>query len=50
LLGLVVSGSMAHRIGITNVFYATAALLVLITVFGYFIVPQQQAEPAVSAD
>jgi MFS family permease len=50
LLGLVVSGSMAHRIGITNVFYATAAMLVLITIFGYFVVPQQRAEPAVGAD
>lgn len=43
LLGLVVSGSLAHRIGITNVFFATAALLAALATFGYFIAPRGEA-------
>ena len=43
LLGLVVSGSLAHRIGITNVFFATAALLAGLAVFGWFIAPRSEA-------
>ncbi|MFN0086522.1 MAG: MFS transporter [Blastocatellia bacterium] len=42
LLGLVVSGSLAHRIGITNVFYATAVLLALLAAFGYFLAPSTE--------
>ncbi len=45
LPGLVLSGSMAHRIGISNVFYATAALLALMSLFGYFSL-RKQNQPA----
>jgi len=41
LIGLVFSGSLAQTLGITNLFYASAAMLLLITVFGYFRLPQQ---------
>ena len=47
LIGLVFSGSMAQRLGTRNVFYASAVLLLLITVFGYFRLPQQH--PAATA-
>jgi DHA3 family macrolide efflux protein-like MFS transporter len=46
LIGLVFSGSMAQTLGIRNLFYGSAAMLLLITVFGYFRLPQQ---PAISA-
>lgn len=46
LIGLVLSGSLAQTLGIRNLFYASAAMLFLITVFGYFRLPQQ---PAVKA-
>ena len=49
LVGLVFSGSLAQTLGIRNLFYASAVLLLLITVFGYFRLPQQAAvgvEPA----
>ena len=46
LLGLVLSGAFAHRIGITNVFFATAALLGLLAVFGYFVAPPHEGTPA----
>ena len=46
LVGLVFSGSLAQVLGIRNLFYASAVMLLLITVFGYFRLPQQQ--PAVS--
>jgi len=42
LVGLVISGSLAQTLGIRNLFFASAALLFLITVFGYFRLPQQQ--------
>ena len=42
LIGLVISGSLAQTLGIRNLFYASAGLLFLITVFGYFRLPQQQ--------
>jgi len=40
LVGLVISGSLAQTLGIRNLFYASAALLFLITIFGYFRLPQ----------
>jgi predicted MFS family arabinose efflux permease len=47
LIGLVVSGSSAQRLGTRNLFYASAAMLFLITIFGYFRVPQHiPAAPA----
>ena len=45
LVGLVFSGSLAQTLGITKLFYASAAMLVLMTVFGYFRLPQQAAIP-----
>lgn len=45
LVGLVISGSLAQTLGIRTLFFASAALLFLITLFGYFRLPQQ---PAVS--
>lgn len=41
LIGLVFSGSLAQALGITKLFYASAALLVLMTIFGYFRLPKQ---------
>jgi MFS family permease len=41
LVGLVFSGSLAQTLGITKLFYASAAMLVLMTVFGYFRLPAQ---------
>jgi MFS family permease len=41
LVGLVFSGSLAQTLGITKLFYASAGMLVLMTVFGYFRLPQQ---------
>jgi DHA3 family macrolide efflux protein-like MFS transporter len=41
LVGLVISGSLAQTLGIRNLFFASAAMLFLITVFGYFRLPQQ---------
>ena len=43
LVGLVFSGSLAQTLGIRNLFYASAAMLMLITVFGYFRLPNQAA-------
>jgi len=40
LVGLVFSGSLAQTLGIRNLFYGSAVLLFLITVFGYFRLPQ----------
>ena len=45
LVGLVFSGSLAQTLGITKLFYASAGMLVLMTVFGYFRLPQQAAIP-----
>jgi DHA3 family macrolide efflux protein-like MFS transporter len=42
LVGLVFSGSLAQTLGIRNLFYASAIMLFLITVFGYFRLPQPQ--------
>ena len=49
LVGLVFSGSLAQTLGITKLFYASAAMLVLMTVFGYFRLPQQAAIPTPAA-
>jgi MFS family permease len=43
LIGLLFSGSLAQTIGIRNLFYASAAMLLVMTVFGYFRLPQQAA-------
>jgi MFS family permease len=40
LIGLVISGSLAQTLGIRNLFFASAALLFVITAFGYFRLPQ----------
>jgi hypothetical protein len=47
--GLLFSGSLAETLGITNFFYASAGMLVLITVFGYFKLPQQATTEAPAA-
>ena len=49
LVGLVISGSLAQTLGIRNLFFASAALLFLITLFGYFRLPQQAAASPVSS-
>jgi len=41
LVGLVVSGSLAKPIGIRNLFFMSAVLLALMSVFGYFRLPSQ---------
>jgi len=46
LVGLAFSGSLAQQIGIRNLFYASAVLLLLLSVFGYFRLPQ--VAPAMS--
>jgi MFS transporter, DHA3 family, macrolide efflux protein len=43
LVGLVISGSLAQTLGIRNLFFASAAILFLITVLGYFRLPQHAA-------
>jgi predicted MFS family arabinose efflux permease len=40
LVGLVISGSLAQTLGIRNLFYASAAMLFVITALGYFRLPQ----------
>jgi MFS family permease len=39
LLGLIVSGSLTERLGIRNLFFASAAMLVLFACFGFFRLP-----------
>src|SRR5262249_31769972 len=41
LVGLIVSGSLAHTLGIKNLFFASAAMLVLFACFGYLRLPTQ---------
>jgi MFS family permease len=41
LFGLIISGSMAQRLGIRNLFFASAAMLVLFAVFGFFRLPKK---------
>jgi len=43
LVGLVISGSLAQALGIRNLFFASAAMLFLITALGYFRLPQAAA-------
>ena len=49
LVGLVISGSLAQALGIRNLFFASAAMLLLITVLGYFRLPQPAAPLAAAA-
>jgi DHA3 family macrolide efflux protein-like MFS transporter len=49
LIGLVFSGTLAQVMGIRNLFYTTAAMLFLITVFGYFRLPEQASITAPAA-
>jgi len=41
LVGLVISGSLAQTLGIRNLFFASAAMLFLITILGFLRLPQQ---------
>ncbi|MGH9940069.1 MAG: MFS transporter [Blastocatellia bacterium] len=41
LVGLIFSGSLAQALGIRNLFFASAAMLVLFACFGYFRLPAQ---------
>jgi len=41
LVGLIISGSLAQGLGIRNLFFASAAMLVLFACFGYFRLPAQ---------
>ena len=41
LVGLIISGSLAQALGIRNLFFASAAMLVLFACFGYFRLPAQ---------
>jgi MFS family permease len=50
LIGLVFSGSLAQALGITKLFYASAALLFLMTVFGYFRLPNQATIPTAAPE
>src|SRR5262245_62353067 len=44
LLGLIISGSLTEKLGIRNLFFASAAMLVLFGLFGYFRLPKQAAD------
>jgi len=50
LIGLVFSGTLAQTLGVRNLFYASAVMLLLITVFGYLRVPQQLAIGVAAAE
>lgn len=51
LVGLIISGSLAQSLGIRNLFFASAAMLVLFACFGYFRLPAQaKASAAESQD
>src|SRR5262245_13921159 len=41
LLGLIISGSLTQMMGIRNLFFASAAMLVLFALFGFFRLPKQ---------
>jgi MFS transporter, DHA3 family, macrolide efflux protein len=41
LLGLIISGSLAQRLGVRNLFFASAAMLALFALFGFFRLPKQ---------
>lgn len=49
LVGLVISGSLAQALGIRALFFASAAMLFLITVLGYFRLPAQTVVSAATA-
>lgn len=46
LAGLVLSGSTAQRLGIVNLFFASAALLALMAIVGLLTLPRDPAAPA----
>jgi MFS family permease len=46
LPGLVLSGSMVQRIGITYVFFGAAVMLILVAILGAFSLPQEQPDSA----
>lgn len=46
LPGLVLSGSMAQRIGITYLFFAAAVMLILVAILGALSLPQEQPDGA----
>jgi MFS family permease len=50
LVGLMFSGSLAQTLGIRTLFYASAVMLLLMSVFGYFRLPQQAAMIAAPAE
>ena len=41
LLGLIISGLLTQRMGIRNLFFASAAMLILFALFGFFRLPKQ---------
>jgi MFS family permease len=41
LVGLIISGSLAQALGIRNLFFASAAMLAIFALFGYFRLPAQ---------
>jgi MFS family permease len=49
LAGLVLSGSTAQRLGIVNLFFASAGLLALMAAVGFLALPREPAAPATPA-
>jgi hypothetical protein len=49
VISMFVAGPVAEKIGIPNLYYASAAMLVCIGVVGYWKLPKVQAEKAESA-
>jgi MFS family permease len=49
LLGLIISGSLTQKLGIRNLFFASAAMLVLFALFGFFRLPKP-AQAAAKAE
>jgi MFS family permease len=45
LIGLIFSGSLAQTLGISNLFFASAAMLALFAFFGYFRLPKPAPAP-----
>ena len=50
LVGLMFSGSLAQTLGIRTLFYASAVMLLLMSVFGYFRLPQQASPSPAPAE
>jgi hypothetical protein len=46
LLGLIISGSLTEGLGIKNIFFASAAMLVLFALFGFLRLPKQSQAAA----